>query len=64
MTEVNWRPRTSPRSRSAAGLIHRTIPVCVDDVARDADVLQSLLDVAADFQAGGHQGSVADPGRR
>jgi hypothetical protein len=26
-TEVNWRPRTAPTSRSAAGLIHRTIPV-------------------------------------
>ena len=32
----------------------------VEHVARDADVLQSLLDVAADFQAGGHHGSVAD----
>ena len=35
----------------------------VDDVARDADALQSLLDVAADFQASGHHGSVADPSR-
>jgi hypothetical protein len=26
-TEVKWRPRTSPTSRSAAGLIQRTIPV-------------------------------------
>ena len=32
----------------------------VEDIARDADALQSLLDVAADFQAGGHHGSVAD----
>ena len=32
----------------------------VEHVARDADVLQSLLDVAADFQAGGHHASVAD----
>ena len=37
---------------------------CVEDVARDADALQSLLDVAADCQASGHHGSVADPGRR
>jgi len=36
----------------------------VEDVARDADVLESLLDVAADFQAGGHDGSVADLARR
>jgi hypothetical protein len=36
----------------------------VEDVARDADAVQSLLDVAADCQAGGHHGSVADPGRR
>src|SRR6476620_201866 len=36
----------------------------VEDVARDADVLESLLDVAADFQAGGHHGSVADLARR
>ena len=34
----------------------------VDDVARDADVLQSLLDVTADLQAGDHLGSVTDPG--
>jgi hypothetical protein len=34
---------------------------CVEDVARDADAVQSLLDVAADFQAIGHHGSVADP---
>ena len=34
---------------------------CVEDVARDADAVQSLLDVAADCQAGGHHGSVADP---
>jgi hypothetical protein len=33
----------------------------VEDIARDADVLQSLFDVAADFQAGGHLGSVAGP---
>ncbi len=26
-TEVKWRPRTSPTSRSAAALIHRTMPV-------------------------------------
>ena len=25
-TEVKWRPRTSPSSRSAAGLSHRTTP--------------------------------------
>ena len=36
---------------------------CVNDVARDADALQSLLDVATDFQASGHHVSVADPGR-
>ena len=29
---------------------------CVDDVARDVDVLQSLLDVASDSQASGHHG--------
>ena len=34
---------------------------CVEDVARDADAVQRLLDVAADFQAIGHHGSVADP---
>ena len=28
----------------------------VEDVARDADAVQSLLDVAADFEAGGHPG--------
>ena len=32
----------------------------VEDVARDADALQSLLDVAADCQASGHHRSVAD----
>ena len=32
----------------------------VEDVARDANVRQSLLDVAADFQASRHQGSVAE----
>ena len=37
---------------------------CVEDIARDADVLQSLLDVTADLQASGHHGSVADSGRR
>ncbi len=31
---------------------------CVEDVARDADAAQSLLDVAADCQASGHHGSV------
>ena len=36
--------------------------LCVEDVARDADTLKSLLDVAADFQASGHHGSVADRG--
>jgi hypothetical protein len=34
----------------------------VKDVARDADVLQSLLDVTPDLQAGDHHGSVTDPG--
>ena len=38
--------------------------LCVEDVARDADALQSLLDVAADFQARGHHRSVADPAAR
>ncbi len=37
---------------------------CVEDVARDADAFQCLLDVAADSQASGHQGSVAYPSRR
>ena len=34
----------------------------VDDVARDTDVVQSLLEVAVNSQAGGHRGSVPDPG--
>jgi hypothetical protein len=33
----------------------------VEDVARDADAAQSLLDVAADCQASGHHGGVSDP---
>ena len=37
---------------------------CVEDVARDADAFQSLLDVAAECQASGHHGSVADPRAR
>ncbi len=53
-TEVKWRPRMSPRSCSAAGLIQRTTSRPVEDVARDADVCQSPLHVAADGQAGGH----------
>ena len=32
-----------------------------EDVARDADAVQSLLDVAADFQASRHHESVTDP---
>ena len=36
-------------------------PRIVEDVARDADALQSMFDVAADFQAAScHLGSVAD----
>ena len=33
----------------------------VEDVARDADAVQSLLDITADCQARDHHGSVADP---
>ena len=36
-------------------------PGLVEDVARDGDVLQSLLDVAAERQASVHHGSVTDP---
>ena len=32
----------------------------VEDVARDADVAKSLLDVAADWEAGSHHGSVTE----
>ncbi len=35
----------------------------VKHIARDADVLQSLLDVTADCQANHHPASVADPNR-
>ncbi len=37
---------------------------CVEDVARDADRFQSLLSIAANFQATGHQGIVAYPSER
>jgi hypothetical protein len=35
----------------------------VEDVARDADRLESLLDIAADCQAGAHDASLADRAR-
>ena len=34
---------------------------CVEDVARDANAVQRLLDVAADFRPVTIAGSVADP---
>ena len=50
-TEVKWRPRTSPTSRSAARIEPADNSRIVEHVARDADTVQSLLDVAANSQA-------------
>ena len=60
-TEVKWRPRTSPSKPLGRRIDPADDSRCVEDVARDADARQSLLDVAADCQASGHHGSVTDP---
>ena len=60
-TEVKWRPRTSPTKLFGCRIDPADDSRLVEDVARDADALQSLLDVAADCQASRHHGSVTDP---